>query len=351
MTDRLRILHVIHSDAFAGVEQFVRRLAIAQAADHDVRVVGGDPAMMAPSLEGGGVRFHRSGGLAQLVRTVRATASTVDVVNTHMTDADIAAGVALLGAHRAPAIVATRHFSRRRGSIGPGMPYRLVERRIDAEIAISAAVAASIAVPSTVVHPGVEPVLVASAPERRNVVLMAQRLQPEKHSDVGLRAFARSGIAESGWMLHIAGDGTERGQLENLARRLGIAPHVRFLGFRADVPALMDQAGMLLATSPFEHFGLTVLEAMATALPVVATAAGGHSEMLGDVDGSTLFPPDDVDGAALLLRTLAAEPSARDALGSAQRDRQRRAFTLRTQADRTEAVYRSAIASRRGQRR
>jgi hypothetical protein len=46
MSSRLRILHVIHSDAFAGVEQFVRRLAIAQARAHDVRVVGGDAALM-----------------------------------------------------------------------------------------------------------------------------------------------------------------------------------------------------------------------------------------------------------------------------------------------------------------
>lgn len=351
MTDRLRILHVIHSDAFAGVEQFVRRLAIAQAAEHDVRVIGGDPALMAPPLDSAGVRFHRSGSLVQTVRTVRSAASTVDVVNTHMTDADIAATVALLGARRAPALVATRHFSRRRGSTGPGVLYRLIERRIDAEIAISEAVAASIAVPSTVVHPGVDPLPDGSGPAREKVVLVAQRLQPEKHTDVGLRAFARSGLAESGWTLDVAGDGTERDGLEMLAQRLGIAPRVRFLGFRTDVPSLMERSGMLLATSPFEHFGLTVLEAMAAALPVVATASGGHAEMLGAVDGSALFPPDDVDSAARLLRALAQDAPARRALGSAQRRRQRAAFTLRAQAEGTEGVYRTTIAARNGRRR
>ena len=350
MKDRLRILHVIHSDAFAGVEQFVRRLAIAQAGDHDVRVIGGDPALMAPPLEAAGVRFHRSGNLVQTVRTVRAAASTVDVVNTHMTDSDIAASIALLGPRLAPALVATRHFSRRRGSTGPGAPYRLVERRIDAEIAISEAVAASIAVPSTVVYPGVEPLPARPDSAGEHVVLVAQRLQPEKHSDVGLRAFARSGLAGSGWTLEVAGDGTERGALEMLAHRLGIAPHVRFLGFRADVPSLMGRAGMLLATSPFEHFGLTVLEAMAAALPVVATASGGHGEMLAGVEGSALFPPDDVDSAARLLRALADDSSARRALGSAQRDRQQAAFTLRAQAEGTEGVYWSTIAARDGRR-
>ncbi len=231
------------------------------------------------------------------------------------------------------------------------MPYRLIERRIDAEIAISMAVAASIAVPSTVVYPGVEPSPVISEPGRRNVVLMAQRLQPEKHSHIGLRAFARSALAGSGWTLEVAGEGIERDSLERLARQLGIAPYVRFLGFCADVPRLMDRAGMLLATSPFEHFGLTVLEAMAAALPVVATASGGHAEMLRDVDGSALFPPDDVDSAARLMRTLAEDASARHALGSAQRDRQRASFTLRAQAEGTEVVYRSAITRRDGRRR
>lgn len=349
MSDRLRILHVIHSDAFAGVEQFVRRLAIAQAEHHDVRVIGGDPALMAPPLQSCGVRFHRSGSLVELVRSVRSAAATVDVVNTHMTDADIAATIAVLGARRTPALVATRHFSQRRGSTGPGMPYRLVERRIDAEIAISRTVAESIAVPSTVVYPGVQPVMDASEPGRGKIVLMAQRLQPEKHTDVGLRAFAGSGLARSGWTLHLAGDGIERAPLEELARRLEIAPHVRFLGFRADVPELMQGAGILLATSPFEHFGLTVLEAMASALPVVATDAGGHAEMLADVDGSALFPPDDVERAARLLRALADDPAARLAVGVAQQERQRTAFTLQAQAEGTEGVYRRAIAQRGAQ--
>jgi glycosyltransferase involved in cell wall biosynthesis len=350
VNDRLRILHVIHSRAFAGVEQFVRRLAVAQAADHDVRVVGGDPTLMARPLELGGVRFRPSRNLVQVAHSVRTAASTVDVVNTHMTDADIAACIALFGTPDAPALVATRHFSQRRGSTGPGMPYRLVERRIDAEISISRAVAASIAVPSTVVHPGVDPVPARPDPDRQKVVLMAQRLQPEKHSHVGLRAFATSGLAASGWTLDIAGDGVERPQLEELAAALGIAPRVRFLGFRADVPALMDRAAMLLATSPYEHFGLTVLEAMAAALPVVATDSGGHAEMLAEVDGSALFPPDDAGTAARLMRTLAHDSAARHALGAAQRARQQAAFTLRTQAAGTEAVYRRAIATRRGRR-
>lgn len=343
----LRILHVVRSDDFAGVEQFVRRLAVAQSSRHRVTVIGGDSSQMAELLGRSGVRYRPSGSLMKLAATVRAGAPHVDVVNTHMTDADIAGAVGLLGVRDRPALVATRHFSRRRGSTGPGVPYRLVERRVDAEIAVSQAVAASIDVPSTIVHPGVEPRAERRSSHGERVVLMAQRLQPEKHSEVGLRAFAMAGLAASGWMLHIAGEGTEKASLARLAGELGIGPYVRFLGFRDDVPTLMESAGILLATSPFEHFGLTVLEAMATGLPVVATAGGGHVEMLGEVPGALLFPPDDAGAAALMLRTLAGDPARRDALGRAQQGRQRASFTIRAQAEATDAVYLRAIAGRR----
>lgn len=346
MSRRLRILHVIHSDEFAGVEQFVRRLATAQSADHDVRVVGGDPALMSAPLEAAGVRFRPSGSLARLVSTVRVTASRVDVINTHMTAADVATVVATVPHRVAPAIVATRHFSQRRGSTGPDAIYRLVERRLDAEIAISRAVAESIAVRSTVIHPGVDPIAPTPESDRRRVVLMAQRLQPEKHSEVGLRAFARSGLADTGWALEIAGVGDERDHLERIARELGVAEDVRFLGFRSDVGDLMRRSGILLATSPFEHFGLTVLEAMAAGLPVVATAAGGHVEMLGAIHGHGLFPSDDAAAAAALLLRLGMDTEARTALGAAQRTRQVADFTLRSQVAATDAVYRHAIEKR-----
>ena len=344
--NRLRILHVIHSDAFAGVEQFVRRLAIAQAVAHDVRVVGGAPELMAPPLEAAGVRFRGSGRLPRLIGSVSAASSTVDVVNTHMTAADLASVVATFHRRTAPAIVATRHFSQRRGSTGPDAIYRLVERGIDAEIAISKTVADMIDVPSTVIYPGVEPLPQTPDDDRRPVALIAQRLQPEKHTEVGLRAFAQSGLAGAGWTLEVAGVGSDRAALERLASELGIA--VRFLGFRADVPDLMRTSGILLATSPFEHFGLTVLEAMAAGLPVVAARAGGHEEMLAGLEPRALYAPDDVAAAAECLRRLGADPHARAALGDAQRARQAAHFTLSKQASATREAYRQAIRVRKG---
>lgn len=342
---RLRILHVTTSDRFAGVEQFIRRLATIQAADgHDVLVAGGDPAMMAGPLREAGVPFAPSASFGQALTAIRS--ADVDVVNAHMTSADLAAIAASLVTRPSPALVSTRHFALRRGSTGPGAAYRLAERMLDAEIAISDAVAESIRVASTVVHPGVDPVDDAGLIRARSV-LMAQRLQPEKSTAAGIRAFAASGIAADGWRLDIAGRGPDEQHLRRLVEERGLADHVRFLGFRDDLPHLMQTAGMLLATSPFEHFGLTVVESMASGLPVVATDAGGHAEMLRDLDGAALFAPGDEQAAAALLRTLAADAPRRAALAQAQRGRQRERFTLRGQADATELVYRRAIERRR----
>ncbi|REJ08023.1 glycosyltransferase [Microbacterium bovistercoris] len=339
----LRIMHVVVSDRFAGVEQFVRRLAVEQAeAGHEVWVAGGDPARMAGPLRDARVRFTPVTSTPEAVRAIRSVGLDLDVVNSHMTAADAAAVTAKAAGCRA-ALVSTRHFALPRGTRGPSVPYRVVERMLDAEISISHAVAGTIGVPSTVVHPGVPDVPAPAQPRTRSV-LMAQRLQPEKDSELGVRAFAASGIADDGWTLDIAGRGPQRERLQQLAAQLGVAESVRLLGFRDDLPELMSRAGMLLASAPFEHFGLTVLEAMSAGLPVVATDAAGHAEMLAPVPGNALFPPGDATAASALLRRLADDDAARDGLGAAQRERQRKAFALRGQAEATERVYLEAIA-------
>ena len=176
------------------------------------------------------------------------------------------------------------------------------------------------------------------------MVLLAQRLEPEKRGEVALMAFAVSGLAELGWRLDIAGTGSQRGDLEKLAVTLGLTTsQVRFLGQRSDMPELMARAGLLIAPRPDEAYGLSVLEAMACGLPVVATGAAGHLETLGLLDAPALFPPDDVAAAADLLRALAEDPGERVRLAVAQRDLQRSRFTLAAQQRATDDVYRGVL--------
>ena len=129
----------------------------------------------------------------------------------------------------------------------------------------------------------------ASCPDRRRrVVLVVQRLEREKRTGDALEIWAKSGLRGKNWTLEVAGRGSEEPILQKQAARLGIEDSVRFLGFIGDVEARMRSAAILLAPSTSEGFGLSVVEAMAVGLPVVAAAAGAHCETLGGVEGSSL---------------------------------------------------------------
>jgi glycosyltransferase involved in cell wall biosynthesis len=105
----------------------------------------------------------------------------------------------------------------------------------------------------------------------------------------------------------------------------------------------MSSAGILLAPRSDEAYGLSVVEAMAAGLPVVAAAAGGHLETMGRVAGAALFSPGDIDRAAALLRSLAQDIDARDTYGQALQARQQRDLTLTAQARATERVYETVL--------
>jgi glycosyltransferase involved in cell wall biosynthesis len=219
-----------------------------------------------------------------------------------------------------------------------------VARRVAAQIAISRYTAARVDGASTVVLAGVEP-----RPDRSprsagsGVVLMAQRLEPEKRPDLGLGAFAASGIAAAGWRLQVAGDGRSRENLQRLVDELGLHGSVELLGHRSDVGQLMAEADLFLAPTPGEHFGLSVLEAMASGLPVVADASGGHLETLADAGAAGLYRSQDTDAAASVLRDLASRTEARRSLGAALQARQRSHLSLERQLVETDAVYRSVL--------
>ena len=339
----MRVLHAVRSDAFAGVESHIARLARAQAAAGDeVVVVGGDPGRMRAAV-GPGVRVLPARTVAEVLAVVRRAGRGADVVHAHMTAAEVASAAALLG-DGTPLIV-TRHFARSRGS-NPvsALAAAFAARRESAQVAISHFVAQSIGGASVVIHPGVEVVdATVPAAAREPVVLVAQRFEPEKETEVALRAFAGSGVGARGWRLHLAGDGGERGALEALVERLGIADATTFLGHRGDVDQLMLRSSILLAPCRVEGLGLTVLEAMAAALPVVAVAAGGHLETAGSVDDARLHAPGDDVTAAAFVAELADDPGLRDRYGSALQGAQRAGFTPERQAELTADVYQGVV--------
>lgn len=342
-TSPLRILHVVCTDAFAGVERHIATLAADQAArGHEVHVVGGDPETVTTMIGNPNVTHVPARTVAQARAAIRRLPRP-SVVNAHMTAAEVAT-VTSPRLRQVP-IVSTRHFAHRRGARRLTRPLvRLAARGITAQIAVSRYVADHIDGPSIVIHSGV-PTRgdVTPLTAREPVVLMAQRLEPEKATDTGILAFAASALPSHGWRLQIAGDGHLRESLHLLASQYGVRDAVDFLGHRGDVDTLMRSVSILLAPRPDEGYGLTVLEAMAVGTPVVAAAGGGHLETVGCLPDAALFQPGDVAGAARLLDRLADDAASRRTYGTRLQDLQQRCFTVAAQSSATEAVYRSVL--------
>jgi glycosyltransferase involved in cell wall biosynthesis len=335
-----RVVHVVRSDAFAGVERYIAATASELAArGWPVTVVGGEPAAMRRSLPAE-VEFRPASGVRAVYRGLREVRRCV-IVHAHMTAAELPAALRKrsLGAR----LVVTRHFAAPRGGTPLGrVAARLIERRVDLEIAISRFVADAVGGRAVVVHNGVQDGSPAAS-ARARVVVLAQRLEPEKDTGTALRAWAASGLADAGWRLVVHGTGSESGRLRELAASLSVNESVTFAGFTDDVRAVLRTAEIMLAPAPAEPFGLAVVEAMAEGTPVVAAAGGAHPETLGP-DGR-YFAPGDVDACAAQLRALGhAAEDERRAVGARLRERQRTLFGIGTHVDQLERLYREQLA-------
>jgi glycosyltransferase involved in cell wall biosynthesis len=172
-------------------------------------------------------------------------------------------------------------------------------------------------------------------------VVYAARLEPEKGVDVFIRGVAAARRSEPGIRGLVAGDGPERGRLERLAAGSG----VELLGVRDDVPHLMAAADAVALTSEAEAFPMSVLEAMASARPVVATDVGGTAEAVLHGETGLVVPPGDADAVARAMLELAADRERSRRMGAAGRARQRELFDAERMVERYErALARAAGA-------
>lgn len=167
-------------------------------------------------------------------------------------------------------------------------------------------------------------------PPTRPVILNVGRLEPNhKGQDLLLRAFQKliPGQAEPPLLVFV-GEGliSKRGELEILASELGIAEHVRFLGLRGDIPALMRSADVLvMASRPLSEQGPyttesspnVLLEAQACGLPLIATDVGGARELFRPGETGLLIPPNDAGALAASLAELLGDESRRLGMAAA----------------------------------
>jgi len=146
-------------------------------------------------------------------------------------------------------------------------------------------------------------------------------LTPVKDHALLIRACAE--LMESGLPceVRIAGEGPERPHLETLARSLGVSERVCFMGHVKDVPQFLRGLSVFVLPSRSEAHPNALLEAMACGLPCVATRVGGIGEVLRDGRDGRLVKPGDPEALVQALTELVDNPAARQAFGSAGRER------------------------------
>lgn len=172
------------------------------------------------------------------------------------------------------------------------------------------------------------------------VIGAAGRLHPVKNFPLILEAVARLPEPLRGVRIRIAGDGPERGDLENRAEALGLRSQLELVGHVDDVPTFLRGLDVFVLSSDLEANPNALLEALATGLPSVGTAAGGTVEVTDHGRVARLVPPRAPDALAQALAGLLGDAEGRARLGQAARAWILERYDQSRMMDAYEALYR-----------
>ena len=305
----------------------------------------------------------------ELIRRLRP-----DVLHTHTAKAGGVGRMAALlaGAARPKAVVHTFHGHVLRGYFSPlkTEAFRQLERGLarssDALIAVSPEVrddlvALGVAPASkiAVIRLGLDFTKRLAAPVDARLRLREElgidpdafvaawlgRMTEIKRADDLLRAFARLRERRPEAELLVVGDGPLRGDLEELARTLGIGRSAHFTGFREDVGTVYAASDAVVLTSANEGTPVSVIEAQAAGLPVVSTDVGGVRDVVAEGISGFVVAPGDLDALAGRIELLARDRELCRRLGDAGRGRARERYGVPRLVSDVDTLYRELLAS------
>jgi len=369
----VHVLQVVHSLTIGGTERVVHDL-VRHFNDDEFRTTVGcldGLGEFGEDLRAAGVAVHLLGRrpgvdlrvVGRLSRLCRATG--VDIVHAHQYTPYFYAALSGLLA-RPVRVIFTEH--------GRHYPDRVRRRRVIGNQILRPVTAAYTAVSDftrrslvtleriprsriEVIYNGIDvPVAHDDSPRARAraglgldqsaaVVLSVGRLDRVKDFGTLVRAMTKVVIDVPEAVLLIAGGGDEayRQELIRLADELGIADHVRLLGSRRDVPALLAACDVFTLTSVTEALSMTILEAMAAGRPVLATDVGGNAEVVVPGETGVLIPVGDSSAAAQALIDLLTDPRRARGMGAAGRRRVRERFTRAATFEAYRRLYRRTL--------
>jgi glycosyltransferase involved in cell wall biosynthesis len=180
----------------------------------------------------------------------------------------------------------------------------------------------------------------------RRFIVHVARHHPVKDQATLLRGFALMAPRNPDVDLLLVGDGPLRRQLESLARDLRIHARAQFFGVRSDVSELMSVSDIFALTSLSEAASLTLLEAMASGLPVVVTDVGGSGEIVRHETEGLLIPRGDSSACAAAFHRLSNDKVLAEKMGMAGRQRVRQHYRLDRTVERYFELYCRLMGSR-----
>ena len=354
----LRIVHTVSSLKIGGMEQVVLRLARAQrSAGHRVGILALAGGPLEQTMAGDDLQLCVLGGgrLLRGVSSLRYFRSTrPDVIHVHNPTSLHYAVLSKLVAR--PALVLTVHgeMHARRGTA-------LEWRQVAAVAVVSHAALRTLRLPCdprkfTVIHNGIAPP--SDSPDlraatRRNLCLgdriagtIVARMNGRKGHATLLKSMSMLRDAGEAPLMLVVGDGPEREQLEKQAQELNLdASHVRFLGARSDVDHILRAADFFVLPSDTEGLPLSVLEAMAHGLPVVASRVGGIPEIIEDGQQGLLVSPGDPAALRNAIQRIVDDAVLRRRLGKAAAIRVNAEFSVSSTLQNYDRLYRTALSS------
>ena len=367
----LSILHIASGDLWAGAEVQLYTLAktLHKIPNVSVSVLLFNPGMLADKLSAEGIQVtildeSLLNGFKLLAETIRILKSSkIDIIHTHRTKENIIGGISGRLAGNIPSIRTAHGAPEHHHSILniPKHTIRLLnyisgrylQRRI---IAVSDDLANHLqhTFPDrliNVIENGIDQTSLPVHTNRSDTINhhadgylhigIAGRLVPVKRVDLFIQT-ARHILDQYPTIkaqFHIYGDGPERNSLEQLSKRLGAENIVRFEGHTVDLPGKLQDLDMLLMTSDHEGLPMTLLEAMATATPIIAHATGGIPNLLDHGNCGLLADTQDASSYAEKIYLLAGSDSLRSNITNKALERVRNNYSAKRNAESYLLIY------------
>ena len=353
-TRRLRLCHLSVGLATGGLERLLVDFARFHDGDQfEVTFAAmqneGRPAQEIRELDCVVHALHGKGkGRLKILRELSELfrAEKIDIVHTHNAVPHFYGTLAARWAG-VPVVVHTRHGQRFGHGWKSALQYRLAAYGVDRIVAVSDDAALLSCREDRLPAAKVQRIWNGidmdrfnfRGPSTRPVAISVARLSREKDFPTLLHAVPQVIREIPEFRLQIVGDGAERPALEQLVHELNLSGCVELLGERSDIPELLAGAGFFVSSSRTEGVSLTLLEAMAVGLPILATTVGGNPEVVVDGVTGRLVPAADPQALAAGMIDMCKHATEWPTQGAMGRQRVADHFDIRRMLRDYEALY------------